>query len=264
MDNIFYLAHQCLVKSNLDEKLLSSTETVKKILKGDVDFDLYSIDAALIKPGHPDKPVLITPKDVPRRNIQTVEGKAAMIHSFAHIEFNAINLVWDLICRFQGMSEEFYFDWTQVVAEEIKHFKLLRDRLNDIDYDYGDFPAHDGLWIIAEKTKHDLLLRLAVVPRIMEARGLDVTPSLIERFRHIKDEKTISVLEVILKEEIGHVSIGTKWYKYMCEKSNLNSEEKFKQILNEFLPTAKTKNINHKARLLAGFNQTEIDYLSVI
>lgn len=264
MNNLFYLAHQCLIESNLDEKLLLSADTVKKIFDGAVDFNPYVINCELIKPGRPEKPVLIAPKDVPKRNIQTLEGKAAMIHSFAHIEFNAINLVWDLICRFQDMPEEFYFDWTQVVSEETRHFSLLRDHLNHLGYDYGDFPAHDGLWTIAKKTEHDILLRLAVVPRIMEARGLDVTPNLIERFRHIKDDKTVSILGLILKEEIGHVLIGTKWYRYMCEKFNQNPEEKFRQSIDEFLPSARTKKINHKARLLAGFSQSELDYLSAI
>lgn len=261
MDNIFSLAHQCLEESDLIKKILLSNQAVKKITNDEVNFESYSVDVELIMPGRPEKPILITPKDVPKRNIQTLEGKAAMIHSFAHIEFNAINLVWDLICRFQNMPKEFYFDWTQVASEETKHFSLLRDHLNNLGYDYGDFPAHDGLWTIAEQTKDDILLRLAVVPRIMEARGLDVTPNLIERFRHIKDDKTVSILELILEEEIGHVNFGTKWYRYLCKKMGYKPEEKFKQISNEYGPKAKTKIINRKARLLAGFSQSELDYL---
>lgn len=262
MNNIFYIAYQCLVEPSLDKKLLLSTNGAQKILDGRVTVDPYIIDDKLIKPGRPEKPVLITPKDVPRRNIQTKDGRAAMVHSFAHIEFNAINLAWDLICRFQDMPDEFYYDWVCIATEETKHFKLLRENLNNMGYDYGDFPAHDGLWTIAEKTKHDILLRLAVVPRIMEARGLDVTPNLIKRFRDIKDDKTVSILELILEEEIGHVLVGTKWYRYLCEKLNLDAEEKFRQIVEEFSPAAKTKNINNRARLMAGFNQSELDYLS--
>ena len=131
-------------------------------------------------------------------------------------------------------------------------------------YDYGDYPAHDGLWKIAEKTKGDVLLRLAVVPRIMEARGLDVTPDLINRFRKIKDHKIVSILELILEEEIGHVSIGTKWYRYFCEKLSQDPEEKFKQIINEYLPSNKTSNINYEARLTAGFSQSELDYIASV
>jgi|LWDU01.1.fsa_nt_gi uncharacterized ferritin-like protein (DUF455 family) len=262
MNNIFHLAQQCLTESNLDKKILLSLNAKKIILDRKISFDLFNVDLESLKPGRPEKPVLITPKDVPRRNIQTIEGRAAMIHSFAHIEFNAINLAWDLICRFQNMPEEFYFDWTQVAAEETKHFNLLRNNLNAIGYDYGDFSAHDGLWTIADKTKHDILLRLAVVPRIMEARGLDVTPNLIERFRQIKDFETVAILEVILEEEIGHVLIGTKWYRYICDKLNQEPEEKFRKIVDEFLPSTTTKKINHKARLKAGFTQAELDYLA--
>ncbi len=261
MDNIFYLAHQCLTESTLDNKLLLSENAAKKIFNDAVNYDAFMTNAELTNPGRPDKPKLIVPKDVPKRNIQTIEGRAAMIHSFAHIEFNAINLAWDLIYRFQNMPKEFYLDWTKVAVEETKHFKLLRDNLISLGYDYGDFSAHDGLWTIAEKTQHDILLRLAVVPRIMEARGLDVTPNLIERFRQIKDDNTVNILELILEEEIGHVNFGTKWYRYLCEKMNYNPEEKFKEIVDEFLPSSKTKKINHEARLLAGFSQSELDYL---
>ncbi len=264
MDQLFNLAHQCLIESSLDKKLLLSTDVAKKILNGSTNISPYPIDIELMIPGRPEKPVLITPKDVPRRNLQTIEGRAAMIHSFAHIEFNAINLAWDLICRFQNMPNEFYFDWTRIAVEETKHFKLLRDDLNGIGYDYGDFPAHDGLWTIAKQTEHDVLLRLAVVPRIMEARGLDVTPNLIERFQQIKDDKTVSILELILEEEIGHVLVGTKWYRYLCAQLNMDPEEKFKQIVDDFFPSVKTKKINHKARLIAGFSQSELDYLAAI
>ncbi len=264
MNNLFYLAHQCLTESNIDEKILLSIDAAKKTSNGVINIDSYEFDVKHTKPGRPDKPILITPKDVPKRNIQTLEGRAAMVHSFAHIEFNAINLAWDLIFRFQNMPDEFYFDWVKVAAEETKHFKLLRDNLISMGYDYGGFLAHDGLWTIAEHTQHDILLRLAVVPRILEARGLDVTPNLIERFRQIKDDSTVSILELILEEEIGHVSIGTKWYRYLCEKRGHNPEEKFKEIVDKFLPAAKTKKINHQARLLAGFSQSELDYLVTI
>lgn len=200
MNNIFHLAYKCLSETHLDEKLSLSEKSAELILSGQIEIESSFVEEKYKHPGCPEKPVLIAPKDLPRRNIKTIEGRAAMIHAFAHIEFYAINLAWDLIYRFQDMPDEFYFDWTRVAAEETKHFLLLRNKLNDLDYDYGDFPAHDGLWQIAEKTSHDVLLRLAVVPRIMEARGLDVTPNIINRFREIKDDKTVSILELILEE----------------------------------------------------------------
>jgi uncharacterized ferritin-like protein (DUF455 family) len=259
MDNLFTLAYKCLTESSLDKKLSLSEQSAKKILSGQVVISPFDIKS--IKPGRPDKPFLVDPRELPKRNVHTAEGKAAMIHSFAHIEFNAINLAWDLICRFQDMPDEFYLDWTRVAAEETKHFRLLQSQLRKSTYDYGDFSAHNGLWDIAEQTAHDLLLRLAVVPRILEARGLDVTPGLISRFRQIKDESTSSILELILEEEIGHVKTGTKWYRYQCEKLNLEPEEKFRQIAKEYMPSNNIKKINNEARLLAGFSQSELDYL---
>ena len=261
MENIFYLAFQCLTESDIDKKLSMSIDTVEKIKSGVLEYKPYSLDIENVVPGRPDRPELIKPKDVARRNTHTDEGRAAMVHSFAHIEFNAINLVWDLICRFQDMPKEFYRDWAQVAGEETKHFKLLRNYLNEKGYDYGSFPAHDGLWTIAEQTKHDILLRLAVVPRIMEARGLDVTPDLIERFRKAKDDEMVSILELILEEEIGHVMFGTKWYRFVCQRMEKDPEEKFREIMDEYLPSSKTKKINKNARLQAGFSQTEINYL---
>ena len=263
MDNLFSLAYQCLSESILDEKLSLSELAAKKILSDNIDDSVIAEGIKIIKVGRPDKPLLIAPRDLPRRNMQSDEGRAAMIHSIAHIEFNAINLAWDLIYRFQDMPSDFYTDWTRVAEEEIKHFQLLESQLRTLGYKYGDFPAHNGLWDIAEQTGHDLLLRLAVVPRILEARGLDVTPGLISRFRQIKDETTSSILELILEEEIGHVKTGTKWYRYQCEKLNLEPEEKFRLIAKEYLPSNSTKKINHEARLLAGFSQSELDYLVV-
>lgn len=261
MENLFSLAYQCLSESKLDEKLRLSEQAAKKILSGSIEVIPIDEDIKLIKVGRPDKPLLVDPRDLPRRNMQNDEGRAAMIHSIAHIEFNAINLAWDLICRFQEMPDDFYFDWTRVAAEETKHFQLLQSQLHILGYDYGDFPAHNGLWDIAEQTAHDLLLRLAVVPRILEARGLDVTPGLISRFRQIKDESTRTILELILEEEIGHVKTGTKWYHYQCEKLNFDPEEKFRQIAKEYMPSNNIKKINHEARLMAGFSQSELDYL---
>jgi uncharacterized ferritin-like protein (DUF455 family) len=262
MDNLFVLAHLCLSETELDKKLFLSEVTARLILSGSTKNISIDFDFQLNKPGHPDKPLLVLPRDLPKRNIQTTEGRAALIHSIAHIEFNAINLAWDLICRFQDMPAEFYTDWAQVALEETKHFRLLQKNLNDLNYAYGDFPAHNGLWDIADKTSHDLLLRLAVVPRIMEARGLDVTPGLIDRFRSIKDDATCSLLQLILEEEIGHVNIGTKWYRYQCDKLNEDSEEKFKKIAEQFLPSNTSTNINHEARLMAGFSQSELDYIT--
>lgn len=261
MENIFSLAFRCLIETNVDEKIIQSNNIFEKIKLNLVDYKACVLDVDTIKPGRPVKPELINAKDVPRRSTYTKEGRAAMVHSFAHIEFNAINLAWDLVCRFQDMPKEFYKDWAQVAAEETKHFKMLREHLNKIDYDYGSFPAHDGLWTIAEQTSHDILLRLAVVPRIMEARGLDVTPDLIERFRQVKDDSMVSILELIFEEEIGHVMFGSKWYRFICKDIGKDPEETFREIMRDYLPSTKNKKINHEARLKAGFSQNELDFI---
>ena len=258
-NNVFNLAYQCLSESVLDKKLVMSVDHANQIISDNAQFDKYTFKNIL--PGRPGKPVLINPRDLPRRNVQTVEGKAAMLHAFAHIEFNAINLAWDLICRFQDMPQEFYRDWASVAAEETQHFILLQNRLRQMGYDYGDFPAHDGLWQIAEDTKHDVMLRLGVVPRILEARGLDVTPDLINRFSEIRDNETVSILSVILEEEIGHVKLGTKWFRYLCDENDLDSDTIFKHICDEFMPSNKTNRINQQARLQAGFSHTELQHI---
>ncbi len=169
MDNLFSLAYQCLSESRLDEKLVLSELAASNILSGSTEVSPIDNDIKIVKAGRPDKPTLIDPRDLPRRNMQNDEGRAAMIHSIAHIEFNAINLAWDLIYRFQDMPDDFYFDWTRVAAEETKHFQMLQSQLHTLGYEYGDFTAHNGLWDIADQTSHDVLLRLAVVPRILEA-----------------------------------------------------------------------------------------------
>lgn len=261
MENLFSLAHACLTESNLDRKIQLSEVNSRLMTSGVTEVVPLGFNKEIIKPGRPEIPVLVAPRDLPKRKLHTDEGRAAMIHSFAHIEFNAINLAWDVICRFQDMPDEFYMDWAQVAQEETKHFQMLRELLNDLSFDYGDFAAHDGLWKIAEETSHDLLLRLAVVPRIMEARGLDVTPGLIERFRNLNDEKTCEVLALILKEEIGHVHIGTKWYRYQCKQINRDADEMFNEIASEFLPHTDSRKINISARRKAGFSSSELNYL---
>ncbi len=258
-NNAFELAWKALVESDVEEKLVLSTKCTNEIMSGQVFFENIIFDE--IKPGRPEQPLLIDPRKLPRRNILTDEGRAAMLHSFAHIEFNAINLALDLICRFQDMPEVFYKDYGRIALEETQHFSLLKNRLRQLGYDYGDFPAHDGLWQIAEDTKHDILLRLGVVPRILEARGLDVTPGLINRFQEIKDEESVSILNIILEEEIGHVEAGTKWFRYLCDRMGKDSETVFKNIYDDFMPANKTNKINRQARLTAGFSQTELEHI---
>ena len=210
MHNLFLLAYECLMEANAQSKCEKTVSTARQIRSGEVENKQISLD--LIVPGRPEIPTLVPPQQLTTRKLSTPEGQAAMIHSFAHIEFNEINLAWDICCRFQEMPTAFYMDWAKVAMEEAKHFQLLRKRLQKSGYDYGSFPAHDGLWKMAEDTGKDILLRLAVVPRILEARGLDVTPHMINRFKEIDDKDSVDILNTIYSDEIGHVNIGSKWF----------------------------------------------------
>jgi len=179
----------------------------------------------VIKPGRPSKPGLVNPNDLPLRGTGTAEGRLALMHAIAHIEFNAINLAWDVIFRFRDLPKIFFTDWAKVVREETIHFNLIRKYLLEHDCDYGDFDAHDGLWHMAERTKHDSMVRMALVPRVLEARGLDVTPEMIKKFRHAGDKNAVNILEYIYDDEIGHVETGGRWFRYLCNQRDLNDQK---------------------------------------
>lgn len=209
-------------------------------------------------PGRPERPVLVDPKEVPHRGLGTVEGRAAMIHAVAHIEVNAINLALDAAYRFDGMPEAFHADWLSVAKDEARHFGLLAARLQSLGFCYGEFTAHNGLWDAAEKTAHDVLARMALVPRVLEARGLDVTPGIIHRFMGIGDRETAAVLQIILDEEVRHVALGTKWFRWLCTQRGVDPTTIFKQLLVEHRMKIRPP-FNRDARAAAGFDAAELD-----
>ncbi|WP_172633689.1 ferritin-like domain-containing protein [Nitrosococcus oceani] len=212
-------------------------------------------------PGRPVWPSLVAPRELPRRKLTTVLGRAALIHAIAHIEFNAINLAWDAVCRFHDLPGEFYDDWVQVALEEAYHFCLLQDHLHSMNHEYGDFPAHDGLWEMAQKTAHDPLVRMALVPRVLEARGLDVTPGMIERLQQAGDLRAVLILEIILRDEVGHVGIGSHWFRYLCESRELNAETTFRDLVNGYFKGKTRGPLHREARLRAGFSEAELRML---
>ena len=171
-------------------------------------------------PGRPERPELVSPRELPRRGLGSEPGRAALLHALAHIEFNAINLAVDAVYRFPDMERDFYIDWARVGADEARHFGMLRGLLNDRGYDYGDFPAHNGLWETAVKTDHDLLVRMALVPRVLEARGIDVTPGLMKSLRGVGADDAVAALDVIYHDEIEHVHIGNRWFHAACGWAN--------------------------------------------
>lgn len=216
---------------------------------------------ALPQPGRPPRPRLVSPRELAQRGFGSVEGRAAFIHAIAHIEFNAIDLAWDAVYRFRGMPATFYLDWVGVAADEARHFGLLGERLAAHGVRYGDFDAHNGLWEMALKTAHDCLARMALVPRVLEARGLDVTPAMIERLRRAGDEASAEVLALILREEVAHVAAGSRWFAWCCRRRGLEPGSTFQQLLREHARGSLRGPFNRPERLRAGFAPDELDAL---
>ena len=209
-------------------------------------------------PGRPKNPILVSPLLVKRRAMHTVEGRAIAIHALAHIEFNAINLALDAAWRFTGMPEAYYLDWLKVACEEAKHFLLLKNYLRELGFDYGFFPAHDSLWEMVDKTKGDLLARMALVPRTMEARGLDAVPQIRARFLQAKDTQMIAILDIILHDEIGHVEIGNYWFNYLCKERHYDPITSFSSLCKEYKAPQLKGPFNMTARKQAGFTDMEL------
>jgi len=215
-------------------------------------------------PGHPERPKLLRHTEVARRSPATAEGRAVLIHAIAHIEFNAINLALDAVWRFDGMPPAYYADWMLVAGEEARHFRLLRDHLRLQGYDYGDFPAHQGLWTMCEKTQHDIVARMALVPRTLEARGLDATPQIQAKLRQVGTPDALAavgILDIILRDEVGHVAIGNHWYRWLCERDGLDPEAHYGALVRQYEAPRLKPPFNEAARRKAGFTDTELRWL---
>lgn len=258
-ENFFRQVGDCLGESNIDKKIDGVAEIYSNLEKYSFE-DNPELDID-IPPGIPEKPGLVEYKKLPKRGYTEPEKKNALIHSLAHIEFNAINLALDAIYRFREMPSQFHIDWLEIANEEKKHFCLLRKYLNKHGYDYGDFAAHDGLWRIAEQTSDDVLARMAVVPRIMEARGLDVTPEMIVKFRQVKDIDAVNILEKIYHDEINHVRKGSYWFNYICDQRKLDRTRIFRKFIRQYMGDALRTNLNLEARFSAGFTNSEVSFL---
>ena len=218
-------------------------------------------EAYLPEPGRPVEPKLVPPKEVPHRSLQEAAGRVALLHALAHIEFNAINLALDAIWRFPGMPPAFYRDWLKVAREEALHFELLCDRLMSLQAQYGDCLAHDGLWQMAWATRGDLVARMALVPRTLEARGLDAAPQVRTRLAKVGDLESAGVLDIILRDEVGHVAIGNHWYRWLCARDGLDVHLTYRRFMNEFRAPRLKPPFNYEARKRAGFDQRELDEL---
>jgi len=206
------------------------------------------------RPGRPEKPQLVPPHLVPRRSIRSKRGMIALLHAIAHIELNAIDLALDIIARFARLSmpRSFYDGWVMVAREEARHFGLLRDRLANFGAAYGDLPAHDGLWEAAQRTGHDLMARLAVVPLVLEARGLDITPSLIRQITETGDTKTADIFHIIYEDEKGHVAVGAKWFRFLCQKQGIEPAAEFQTLVRRHFRGPLKPPFNDLARARSG------------
>ena len=219
--------------------------------------------ANLVLPGRPIKPELVPPLDVPKRKMDTVEGRASLLHSLAHIEFNAINLALDAIWRFSDMPEQYYTDWLKVAKEEAYHFTLIDEYIQSFGYSYGDFQAHNSLWEMVERTQDSAIARMALVPRTMEARGLDAVPMIRDRFKQIKDARAVEILDIILRDEIGHVFIGNHWFNFLCSKAALSPISVYRDLARKYRAPKLRGPFNLEARKQAGFTVEELSLLGV-
>ncbi len=263
MSAIHDVAWACLNARDPSEKIALTAQAARDWRAGLLTLDgAATVIEPLPMPGRPERPRLVSPRELPQRGLGSAEGRAALIHAVAHIEFNAINLAWDAVYRFRAMPREFVDDWIAVAADEARHFELLRERLAHYGHAYGDFDAHNGLWEMAVATQEDALARMALVPRVLEARGLDVTPGMIERLRANGDHDTVAVLEVILREEVAHVAAGTRWFQFLCVSRGVESVATFLDLIQGRARGAVRLPFNEQARMLAGFRADELAALA--
>ncbi len=250
----------CLVESDPQQKAMRVRARPEA---GSVDTQRQQWPDSLVDaiPGRPIKPPLVPPQQVPQRTGMSREGRAALLHAVAHIEFNAINLALDAIWRFASMPVNYYCDWFGVAREEALHFLLLNDHMASLGVQYGDLPAHDGLWQMARRTEADVLARMALVPRTLEARGLDATPPMRRKFVAAGDTVAAGILDIILRDEIGHVAVGNRWYRHLCSQRGLDPMAEYPQLVQRHQAPRLKPPFNVEARLAAGFDQAELDAL---
>lgn len=263
--DLFAAARHCLDACDPDDKIALTGAYARRFREGALPLDTNAPAPEPIgMPGRPERPKLVHPRELPRRGFGSDEGRAAFIHAIAHIELNAIDLGWDAVYRFRDLPADYYADWVSVAADEARHFVLLRDRLRALGFDYGDFDAHNGLWEMCEKTAHDGMARMALVPRVLEARGLDVTPGMIVKLRSLGDLETVGVLEVILREEVAHVAAGSRWFRWFCERRGVQPESTFRDLLSEYARAVLHGPFNIDARAAAGFSEEELAALQAL
>lgn len=253
-----HLALQAIQCSSHEGKL-SAVEAIDPYTEVNCDAELTPASKV---PGRESLPALVSPKALPRRSLRSVAGRATLIHALAHIEMNAVDLALDIVWRFPGLPEEFYRDWIGIAREEATHFRLLADHLQTLGHRYGDFPAHNGLWEMAEKTRGDVLARLALVPRTLEARGLDASPLLRAKLQQAGDVAAAAILDIILRDEIGHVAVGNRWFRFLCRQSHIDPVATQEELASRHGAPRLRGPFNLEARRAAGFEVAELALLA--
>lgn len=260
-DNLFEGALHCLLLNEPVLKVKCAKSLNRSWQQGNMELRPLPQIKSIVIPGRPEKPELVDPKQVPRRNFNSQQGRLALAHAIAHIEFNAINLALDAVYRFQQMPAQYYSDWCRVAAEEAEHFMMLAEYLEQNGIFYGQQNAHNGLWEMAVKTASDVMIRMALVPRVLEARGLDVTPTMIKKLYAVGDTRLMEILQKIFDEEIGHVKIGSYWFNTLCKKRNIEPQETFLGLIKQYMDGAKFGPFETDARVKAGFTEKEMNDL---
>lgn len=265
MNNFFELCLSAILESDITHKC-QLTQSLYNLVKlpDKLNFASTIERISIHEPGRPDKPRLVEAFNVPKRKLGTREGVASLIHALAHIEFNAINLAIDACYHFQDMPHQFYCDWLQVAVDEVYHFELLNEHLLTIGYSYGDFEAHNGLWEMALKTEHDVIARMALIPRVLEARGVDAVPEMQKKLHSCNDLRAIQILNIIHQDEIKHVNYGDKWFKYCCNLKHLDPTQTFFNLFEQYHAPKIRGPFNRVDRKKAGFSDIELDHLIYI
>jgi len=257
---LFTEAEQIILCKDPTDKCKATRNLVKGFIEDHLDYRRTPIE--IPRPGYPSRLKLVAPRELKRRGISTQEGRNILLHAVAHIEFNAINLALDAAYRFIDQPLEYYQDWLRVADDEARHFCMIRQYLNENGCDYGDYPAHNGLWDMAVRTQHDIVARMALVPRVLEARGLDVTPGMIDRLDAVGDQKAVDILNTIYQDEIEHVDIGSKWFFHHCEQRSLEPKTTFIKMVETHMHGELRGPFNVSARLQAGFDEIEMQALN--
>lgn len=262
--SLFDAAFHCLMLNEVADKLTATHQLFQAWQAGDLLVEPEHAHAdvePVLAAGLPATLQLVTPRQLPKRGLQSAEGIIALLHAISHIEFNAINLALDAVYRFRTMPRAYYDDWIRIAEEEAYHFELLQKPLTRLGSHYGALVAHNGLWEMAVDTMDDVLVRMALVPRVLEARGLDATPSIIEKLKQQRQHELVEILEIILREEIGHVAVGTHWFNYCCQQRALVPDVTFRELLMSRFRGSLRNPMNTEARIAAGFSAQELEQL---